>query len=192
MRMPGQVRKVFTTGLAVWLACFCVVSGVAAQPHVQEEHASIVALKVGKITGTVTSADPRTPLAGVVLQVLDEKGRLVTQTTTSEAGIYVLGPLEPGKYRLLLAGRVVTEVEVTRDAKLTKLNFILPRPVYNFLAADLVSGAAAEARADEAPRHLPAVLIALTATAAVVIPLVAVIARRDREKKVVFVSPSIP
>lgn len=193
MRQRQWPARVLTLGLAVWLASFYSLPEVTLAELKGQEFSSVVKLKPGKISGVVTSVDRKTPVSGVSIRVIDQKtGKVVAEVTTDKNGSYAVGPLSAGKYQVVVAGWMVTDVELTPQAKLTQLSFILPRAAHQFPAADIMSDVEAGAVPLVKSSLVRTVVLTAAVTTIVVVPVVAVIARREREKKKVFVSPSIP
>ena len=67
----------------------------------------------GNVEITKIDKDNKAPLAGVVFEVQDDKGKVVTKVTTDKAGKATVSDLSVGKYKLV-------EVEFTRLQKLEK------------------------------------------------------------------------
>ena len=86
-------------------------------------------LREGKITGTVTRTDGKTPLPNTSITAIDTKnGKTVATVKTDKNGRYSLPELKPGKYRLVVAHRMMVQIEVVAkdDSSLSVLNILVP------------------------------------------------------------------
>lgn len=86
-------------------------------------------LKEGEITGKVTKTDGKTVLPDIPITVVDTKtGEIIATVKTDKDGRYSLPELKPGKYRLVIAHRMVVEIEVVSESEtaFTSLNLLLP------------------------------------------------------------------
>ncbi|MCS7192761.1 MAG: carboxypeptidase-like regulatory domain-containing protein [Armatimonadetes bacterium] len=55
---------------------------------------------MGAIEGQVTQAETGRPVSGALIQLIDENGMTIGQTTTNRLGIYRFDPILPGEYSL--------------------------------------------------------------------------------------------
>ena len=58
-------------------------------------------LDKGSVEITKIDKDNKAPLAGVVFEVQDDKGKVVTKVTTDKAGKATVSDLSVGKYKLV-------------------------------------------------------------------------------------------
>ncbi|MCS7265912.1 MAG: carboxypeptidase-like regulatory domain-containing protein [Armatimonadetes bacterium] len=61
--------------------------------------------QTGAIEGQVIRADSGRPIAGALVQLIDENGLSVSQATTNRLGIYRFEPILPGQYSLRCQGQ---------------------------------------------------------------------------------------
>lgn len=110
-----------------------------AQRPVEEKSAKAEPpkLREGEITGTVTRSDGKTPLPNTSITVIDLKnGEIVATVKTDKDGRYALPALKPGKYRLVVAHRMVVQIEVVKknESSFSTLNILVPDALLGRLA----------------------------------------------------------
>lgn len=106
-------------------------------------------LKEGKITGKVLKSDGKTVLSDISITVVDSKtGKIIATVKTDKDGRYALPALKPGKYRLVVAHRMVVEIEVVSQSEisLASLNFLLPEALLGPPAENNPGGGEQEVR----------------------------------------------
>ncbi|MFW6039986.1 MAG: TonB-dependent receptor, partial [Gemmatimonadota bacterium] len=64
--------------------------------------APLAAQQPGVVSGRVTAADGGEPVAGAILEALDEDGSIAARGETNDQGAYRLDGLEPGSYTLVV------------------------------------------------------------------------------------------
>ncbi len=181
--------------------------GILAQPAggtgAVGKASPIATLSPGKISGTVTLPDMKTPVMGVRVILRDKvTGQEVASATTNVKGEYVLKNVPEGSYDVLagnpLFAMVQTEIQVARGAPLKRLDFAIGRALAAALGAEegVVAPVAPPAGVPGVPRRLPTILSAKVligiGSAIVIGGIVALLAEEDKDRKPVFVSPVFP
>ncbi|MCO5171475.1 MAG: carboxypeptidase-like regulatory domain-containing protein [Planctomycetes bacterium] len=77
-------------------------------------------------TGRVVDVEHSQPQPGRQVRLVDPEGRTVTLVTTDEDGAFRVGPLEPGRYWLLVNG-VRALLEVRSSGGCNELSVVAPR-----------------------------------------------------------------
>jgi len=113
--------------MVVTVLCWQLPVHAEPEANTEEPPAKASALHVGTVTGSVIDAEGKKAVAGVPVEVYDEKGeKLIFSTVTDKDGKYTLEELVPGNYRLIVAGKIMTEVTVMTDGEIVTLDFKVP------------------------------------------------------------------
>ena len=119
----------FRDSAIVILVCVALLFSdvaIAADDMAPTPKLGTVTVLTGDVSGTVFGLDGRTVRSGVVVALKDEKGeKMVATAQTDKAGQYVL-KAAPGRYQLMVDGTVKAMLDVTKDAKISKINIIAP------------------------------------------------------------------
>lgn len=143
-------------------------------------------LREGKITGKVTRSDGKTPLPNTSITVIDTKnGKTVATVKTDKKGRFSLPELKLGKYRLIVAHRMVVKIEVVKEneSPFSILNILVPDALLGPSAGTTPPGKEQEVRWYATRTAVVSFLFLLGGTAA------ALLAGGDGDG---VVSPSVP
>ena len=75
----------------------------------------------GALSGKILDVDGVSPQGGVLIKLLDGKGKLIAKATTDLEGSYVLKGLEKGEYTLVIAKGIKGKIVVSKDAQISSL-----------------------------------------------------------------------
>lgn len=165
--MSGSRRCWVVWLMVVGVLCWGLPQGMLTAKPSAKKTTNAPELKMGPVTGTVFKADGKSPLGKVMLKVVRLKdGKVVAQISTDKKGRYEIPRLPAGRYRIIVAGRIFTDVSVSKTGKVTQVDFRIP--VTYMKAAD----AAGAAVAGTAKASLtPFLLIGAGIAAAVAVPV---------------------
>jgi len=121
-----QLRAVLLTALAVLLLTINGCSGISKSKTLSSGPAQTYDdLEAGKIQGTITTDTTGNPIKGAVVETFEK------QAVTDENGLYLLGPVPPGDYRVIARSSgyslgVKDDVRVLSGRITENINFRLP------------------------------------------------------------------
>ncbi len=167
--MSGSKRCWVVWLMVVGVLCWGLPEGVLMAEPKAKKAAKAPELKVGPVTGTVFKADGKSPLGKVMLKVVRLKdGKVVAQISADEKGRYEIPELPAGQYRIIVAGRIFTDVVVSKTGKVTQVDFRIPA---TYMKAADPTGAGAKGGAAAKGSLTPFLLIGGGIAAAIAVPV---------------------
>ncbi len=118
-------------GLVVFLFFLALPAGLVgseedvAQSTKPKSILPVQKVKPGKLNGLIQASDGKR-MAGVKIEIVNAKGRVVGSGNSNKYGMYQIKNLPEGEYTLKVGDQHVVKLHVTRQATVSSLKIVMP------------------------------------------------------------------
>ena len=124
MEKRNKVRKALSRLTTTLLLLTFALAG-ASPLSAQEKAVSQQKIKPGTLDGFISDSTGKR-LGGKQIQIIDPRGKVLGSGTSNKYGMFRIKNLPEGKYSLNIDGKAAAHLQVSKEATVSMLMFIMP------------------------------------------------------------------